>query len=127
MPLYTYECKKCSDQRDVVLHMTEEHPDMLPCQIKGCDGMSTRIYKVHQVSVFTPYTTTHITGKPLHISSPGQEAEVCRKHGVTRLLDTDRAPAVDNDAELQKELAAMPSTEQTWQEVSALSVDSKTQ
>lgn len=119
MPIYTYECGRCSAQRDLVLHMSEPHPKKIVCE-KGCGRRMARIFKPHRISSFTPYVTPHITGEPLAISSARQELAVCKQYGVSRMLDSEVRPKRDKKKEMQRSLDNMPPMEKTYQEVTRL-------
>lgn len=111
MPVYTFECGRedCGQREDVVMSIHEDHGGTIPCH---CGGTKTRIFTAPQVSCFTPYTTREITGDPIVIKSPGQENEICRRHGVERVstsgssIPTDKAT---RKRRLKSALSRMPS------------------
>jgi hypothetical protein len=44
-------------------------------------------YKQYSGETSYPYVTTHITGKPIEVTGPGHERELCRIHGVRKRDD----------------------------------------
>lgn len=102
MPVYTYICKRCAKASDLVCSIRQRRPKRRRCV---CGGTSTRHFTVPQVSFFKPYVTSNITGEPIEISSAGQEDEVCNRHGLARLLDSE---VIDHKADKakRKKLAA---------------------
>jgi putative FmdB family regulatory protein len=85
MPTYTYECA-CGHTFDQVLRM---HDYTLEYPCPRCRETARRIYKPIQISVFTPFVTSDITGEPVEISSRRTENALCKEHGVTPVTKDD--------------------------------------
>jgi len=89
MPLYTYECDACGKQQRIFYGIDAPKPRTVKCV--DCGKGSTRRFSPPQLSIFNPYVTTMVTGKPVSIESRGAESEFCRKHQVERVT-TDSDP-----------------------------------
>ena len=92
--------------------------------------------KIGQVERLQPEYLVHIGHQTIQ-SLAGKEdllpkmhasrTALCKKHGVTRMLDTDRIQVADSKAGLKKTLDKMPPMEQSFQEATAISVTSNAQ
>ena len=89
MPMYTYSCSndECNGVDYLVSHMNEHRPTWKRCSL--CGKRAHRTYEAPQLAIFHPYVTPDITGSEVEVTSPRQEDELCRRHGVTRLLSTE--------------------------------------
>ena len=88
MPVYTYECNDCSKREDVVMPMKVYRYKYRQCRY--CDGRAVRLFFPPQVAAFKPYTTTHFDGEPVEVRTAKQEADLCAKHRVYRMLDSEK-------------------------------------
>lgn len=84
MPTFDWECP-AGHQFWAFTHSREEVPGCAEC---GAEG-STRIWAITRRNGFSryPYTTTHITGKPLTITDAGHESAVLREHKLVQRDD----------------------------------------
>ncbi len=83
MPTYNYECSACHTQWEkVVPYSTSPNPS---CE---CGGESERIWKITPRTGYQifPYTTTHLNGEPIEITSATHLHELEKQFNV-RLRD----------------------------------------
>ncbi len=89
MAAFEYTCvKDCGGSVMVFAKVDEKRPKWKKCP--KCGSRSTRHFRAPQLSIFKPYVTPDITGTEVEITSPSQEARLCKKHGVERLTSDDK-------------------------------------
>lgn len=81
MPMYTFACPCCSHYDDQFHRMASvpKHP-----KCPKCGQKMGRIYRPPQISVFSEYVTSDITGSPVAVTSRRAENDLCKAHGVRR-------------------------------------------
>src|SRR5690606_311502 len=83
---YTYTCRKCRKDFDVVNSMKDARLEW-PCP--KCHGVSNRVFKKPYAAVFHDYVTADITGEPVHVKNRAHENDLCKIHGVARATMDD--------------------------------------
>lgn len=86
MPIYTYECEEGHHFDQYVPLTTSENPN---CPLETCQKRSEKIWSCSGKSGggAYPYITTHITGKPLEIKSPGHERQLLKQFNLRKRDD----------------------------------------
>lgn len=86
MPIFDLACTKCAAlQMDVYVPVRGQNPACAKCA-EPTEPTIISLGVTHKGTSVFPYTTTHITGKPIEIKSPGHLQEICKVHNV-RLRD----------------------------------------
>jgi putative FmdB family regulatory protein len=90
MPLYEYQCKKCSKVWESFSSIP--HAIMFEtCQV--CGGAGDRLYSLANVHVFPVFTTKNIMedGTPVTVTGSGQLRQLEAEHGV-KMADCGSPP-----------------------------------
>lgn len=85
MPVYTFICKRDHEEDHILKHT--EVPKIMKC---WCGEIARRLFKAPQVATFRPYVTKHFDGNPIEVRTAAQEDSLCKKHGVYRMLDSEK-------------------------------------
>lgn len=92
MPAYPYLCER-GHGFDLFFHMDEEKPEVTECPADR--GSARRDYATQFRSqarrIFQPFTDTHLTGKPVEITSREQHERLMKSSGV-RLQESEEWP-----------------------------------
>lgn len=80
MPIYAYECPSGHQFERYVPKFDDPAPECADCGAFG----SEKIWKVtrHLGGGTFPFVTTHITGKPVEVTSEAHLQALCKEHGV---------------------------------------------
>ena len=80
LPIYEYECGRCSTRFDLVGSMSDYRPTVS----SSCCGVdSDRVFTPVNISVFNPYLEHNLGPKPVLIETAAQRDALCQEHGVT--------------------------------------------
>ncbi len=84
MPMYTYICRTCSEQEDLFMRISERKAPICPV----CEEPMKQDFSAMRLGVVTHclgYTTSDISGRPVHVSTLKQERALCEQNGVRRV------------------------------------------
>jgi hypothetical protein len=82
MPVYSYKCPQCRDERKEVLYSV--HSKHIAPYCKNCGGMMIKSYQdmipaIHDLPVDS--IDMDITGKPIRFHTKGQLKRLAKEHG----------------------------------------------
>lgn len=84
MPVFDWSCS-CGHEEEAYVH---SHREVHSCS--KCGAEMVREWSLgarHQGSSAFPFTTTHLNGKPIEVTSESHLRELCKEHGVTHRPD----------------------------------------
>jgi putative FmdB family regulatory protein len=114
MPLYTFICDSCGNQRDIMVPMELIGKTRKRCA--RCHAAMSRLWRAPQMNTFEEYTTSDIDGVPRRITTKTQERELLKAHGLVRTGPNDM-PKTKSRQPLN-----MPSMQETVQKITSVSV-----
>ncbi len=85
MPTYDFSCPKEHVFEEMLPKWDSPNPSC-----KKCGAPTERLWSLgtrRQGEGQFPYTTTHLSGKPIEVTSPAHERALCKQYGVRKRDD----------------------------------------
>lgn len=100
MPIYGFRCQKCGSTYEHYYAVRELKPT-IACSDCGdiCERDLTAEARNHVPASGFPFTTRHLNGQPIEVTSAAHLQQLCKQHGKTL---RDDAGYIEQDMHIEK-------------------------